>query len=86
MTFKEACAVSEVHQVEGPSADLEWDYRNSDYGVEWRDNNGKWHWLCEPLEIAADTRCQGWCAQRVQERGLCSRRADEGCGRDPQDD
>ncbi len=56
MTFKEACAVAEVHQVKGPSTYPEWDYKNSDYGVQWRDGKGKWHWLCEPLEIAADTR------------------------------
>ena len=59
MSINQALAAAEVHQVEGPSADLEWGYRNSNYGVEWRDKNGKWHWLCESLEIAADTRDVG---------------------------
>ena len=56
MNIKEELAAAEVHQVEGPSADLEWGYRNSDYGVEWRDKKGKWRRICPSLEIAACTR------------------------------
>ncbi len=59
MNVKEALAVAEVHQVEGPSNDPEWDYRLSDYGVEWRNGKGEWRWICDPLEIAADTRDGG---------------------------
>jgi putative DNA primase/helicase len=37
----------------------QWGFRLLEHSVEWRDDEGEWHWLCDPLEVAADTRDAG---------------------------
>ena len=40
----------------------EWGFRLSNHGVEWRDDSGdapEWRQLCDPIEVAADTRDAG---------------------------
>ena len=37
----------------------DWKFRYSGKGVELCDAKGKWRWLCDPLEVAADTRDAG---------------------------
>ncbi len=39
-----------------------WGFRLTTAGVEWRDDHGdepEWRWLCDPLEVAANTRDAG---------------------------
>ena len=46
------------HLLNGP----EWIYRLRKDGVEWRDDSGdasEWRRLCDPIEVAADTRDSG---------------------------
>ncbi len=50
---------AKVHQIDGLENGSSWGFRYSERGVEWRDDEGEWHWLCDPLEIAANTRDAG---------------------------
>ena len=62
MNVNEALAAAEVHQIGGLENGSGWGFRYSERGVEWRDDSGdapEWHWLCDPLEVAADTRDTG---------------------------
>ena len=62
MNAKEAFAATEVHQIGGLENDAGWGFRLASRGIEWRDESGdepEWKWLCDPIEVAADTRDAG---------------------------
>ena len=62
MSAEEAFADAEVHQISGLGNSSGWGFRYSVSGVEWRDDGGdspEWRRLCDPLEVAADTRDAG---------------------------
>ena len=60
MNVKEAFAVAKKFEQQSSLENgAKWGFRYSGRGVEWRDDEGEWHWLCDPLEVAADTRDAG---------------------------
>ena len=62
MGAEEAFVNAEVHQIGRLENGSGWGFRYSVSGVEWRDDSGdapEWRRLCDPLEVAADTRDAG---------------------------
>ena len=62
MSAEEAFVNAEVHQIGGLENGSGWGFRLLEHGVEWRDDSGdapEWRRLCDPLEVAADTRDAG---------------------------
>ena len=62
MSIQQAYVAAEVHKAEGLLNGREWGYRLRKDGVYWLDESGetpKWRWLCDPIEVIADTRDSG---------------------------
>lgn len=59
MSVEKAFSAAQIYQIEGLSNGPDWDYQLSGDGVEWRDDEGGWHWLCQPIEVVACTRDGG---------------------------
>ena len=63
MNVKEAFAAAETYEQQSPLENgPQWGFRLLEHSVEWRDDSGdapEWRRLCDPLEVAADTRDAG---------------------------
>jgi putative DNA primase/helicase len=62
MSLQEKIAATKIHQIDGLENGPKWRFRQADRGVEWRNDSGEepeWKWLCDPIEVAADTRDAG---------------------------